>query len=73
MDRILRIGQEIDGFQVKEYCKRYGLNNAESYRVVDAKGEESLMKIIIDGCSSAEFSNTACDVMRKRVSLPRLL
>ena len=69
----MRIGQEIDGFQVKEYCKTYGLNNAESYRVVDAKGEESLMKIIIDGCASAEFSNTVCDVMRKRVSLPRLL
>ena len=73
MDRILRTGQEIDGFQVKEYCKTYGLNNAKSYRVVDAKGEESLMKIIIDGCASAEFSQAACEVMRKRFSLPRLL
>ena len=48
MNQILRIGQEIEGFLVKEYCKTYGVNNAQSYKVADTKGNTFIMKIMVD-------------------------
>ena len=73
MNHILRKGQWLDGFRVQEYCKTYGLNNAESYKVVDENGNEAIMKIIIDGCSCVEFTDTVCDLMKKRFSMPKLV
>ena len=70
MNHILRKGQWLDGFRVQEYCKTYGLNNAESYKVVDENGNEAIMKIIIDGCGCVEFTETVCDLM-ERVSMTR--
>ena len=73
MNHILRKGQWLDGFRVQEYCKTYGLNNAESYKVVDENGNEAIMKIIIDGCGCVEFTDTVCDLMKKRFSMPKLV
>ena len=36
---------EDEGFQVQEYCKTYGLYNAESYIVTDKKGRTAIMKM----------------------------
>jgi len=33
------------GIQVQEYCKTYGLYNAESYIVTDKKGRTAIMKM----------------------------
>lgn len=73
MNQILRIGQEIEGFLVKEYCKTYGANNAQSYKVADTKGNTFIMKIMVDGCSSVEFNETVCSLMKDKYSLPKLL
>lgn len=73
MGQILRVGQKIDEFCVLKYCKTYGLNNAESYMVTDKKGRFAIMKIMIDGCSSVEFSDSACMLMKKTYSMPKLL
>ena len=73
MNQILRIGQEIEGFLVKEYCKTYGANNAQSYKVGDTKGNTFIMKIMVDGCSSVEFNETVCGLMKDKYSLPKLL
>ena len=45
MASTLKIGQKIEGFQVQEYCKTYGLYNAESYIVTDKKGRTAIMKM----------------------------
>ena len=45
MASTLKIGQKIEGFQVQEYCKIYGLYNAESYIVTDKKGRTAIMKM----------------------------
>ena len=45
MTPTLKIGQKIEGFQVQEYCKTYGVNNAESYIVTDKKGRTVIMKM----------------------------
>ena len=60
----MTIGQNIEGYRVMEYCKTYGLNNAESYKVVGPDGRPALMKIILDGCYSAEFTEEVCDLMK---------
>ena len=41
----LKNGQNIEGFEVQEYCKTYGVNNAESYIVTDKKGRTAIMKM----------------------------
>ena len=73
MNQILKIGQEVAGFRVTEYCKTYGANNAQSYKVVDDKGVTSIMKIMVDGCASVEFAEIATGLMKAKYSLPRLL
>ena len=73
MNHILRKGQWLDGFRVQEYFKTYGLNNAESYKVVDENGNEAIMKIIIDGCGCVEFTETVCALMKQRFSMPKLV
>lgn len=69
----LKIGQKIEGFQVQEYCKTYGVNNAESYIVTDKKGRTAIMKIIIDGCSSVEFADSTRKLMKRMYSMPKLI
>ena len=72
MNYTLTIGQNIEGYRVMEYCKTYGLNNAESYKVVGPDGRPALMKIILDGCYSAEFTEEVCELMKSRYSMPVL-
>lgn len=72
MNYTLTIGQNIEGYRVMEYCKTYGLNNAESYKVVGPDGRPALMKIILDGCYSAEFTEEVCDLMKSRYAMPVL-
>lgn len=73
MTPTLKIGQKIEGFQVQEYCKTYGVNNAESYIVTDKKGRTAIMKIIIDGCNSVEFADSTRKVMKRMYNMPKII
>ena len=57
MNATLNIGHEVGNFTVVKYLKTYGLNNAESYRVTDAKGNDAIMKLMVDGCSASSRSH----------------
>lgn len=70
MNATLNIGHEVGNFTVVKYLKTYGLNNAESYRVTDSDGNDAIMKLMIDGCSSLEFSYEVCELMSRVKSMP---
>lgn len=70
MNATLNIGHEVGNFTVVKYLKTYGLNNAESYRVTDSEGNDAIMKLMIDGCSSLEFSHEVCELMSQTDSMP---
>ena len=70
MNATLNIGHEVGNFTVVKYLKTYGLNNAESYRVTDAEGNDAIMKLMVDGCSSLEFSQEVCELMSQTRSMP---
>lgn len=73
MNATLNIGHEVGNFTVVKYLKTYGLNNAESYRVTDAEGNDAIMKLIVDGCSSLEFSQEVCELMSQTKSIPSVM
>lgn len=70
MNATLNIGHEVGNFTVVKYLKTYGLNNAESYRVTDSEGNDAIMKLMIDGCSSLEFSHEVCELLSKTRAMP---
>lgn len=70
MNATLNIGHEVGNFTVVKYLKTYGLNNAESYRVTDAEGNDAIMKLMVDGCSSLEFSQEVCELMSQTRAMP---
>ena len=69
----MNIGQEVGKYKVKEYLKTYGLDNAESYKVVTDEGKEAIMKLMIDGCNSIEFSDKVAGIMSSNASMPSVL
>ena len=73
MNATLNIGYEVGNFTVVKYLKTYGLNNAESYRVTDAKGNDAIMKLMVDGCSSLEFSQEVCELMSQTKAMPSVM
>ena len=73
MSGTLNIGQEVGKYKVKEYLKTYGLDNAESYKVVTDEGKEAIMKLMIDGCNSIEFSDKVAGIMSSNASMPSVL
>ncbi|MBO5815483.1 MAG: AAA family ATPase [Bacteroidales bacterium] len=70
MNATLNIGYEVENFTVVKYLKTYGLNNAESYRVTDSEGNDAIMKLMIDGCSSLEFSHEVCELISQIRAMP---
>ena len=72
MNATLNIGHEVGNFTVVKYLKTYGLNNAESYMVTDSEGNEAIMKLMIDGCSSIEFSHEVCELMSQTSAMPSI-
>ncbi len=73
MNATLNIGHEVGNFTVVKYLKTYGLNNAESYRVTDAEGNDAIMKLMVDGCSSLEFSQEVCELMSQTKAMPSVM
>ena len=73
MNATLNIGHEVGNFIVVKYLKTYGLNNAESYRVTDAEGNDAIMKLMVDGCSSLEFSQEVCELMSQTKAMPSVM
>lgn len=73
MNSTLNIGHEVGNFIVVKYLKTYGLNNAESYRVTDAEGNDAIMKLMVDGCSSLEFSQEVCELMSQTKAMPSVM
>ena len=73
MNSTLNIGHEVGNFTVVKYLKTYGLNNAESYRVTDAEGNDAIMKLMVDGCSSLEFSQEVCELMSQTKAMPSVM
>lgn len=73
MNATLNIGHEVGNFTVVKYLKTYGLNNAESYRVTDAEGNDAIMKLMVDGCSSLEFSHEVCELMSQTKAMPSVM
>lgn len=73
MNATLNIGYEVGNFTVVEYLKTYGLNNAESYRVTDSEGNDAIMKLMIDGCSSLEFSHEVCELLSQTKAMPSVV
>ena len=73
MNATLNIGHEVGNFIVVKYLKTYGPNNAESYRVTDAEGNDAIMKLMVDGCSSLEFSQEVCELMSQTKAMPSVM
>lgn len=73
MNATLNIGHEVGNFTVVKYLKTYGLNNAESYRVTDSEGNDAIMKLMVDGCSSLEFSQEVCELMSQTKAMPSVM
>lgn len=73
MNATLNIGYEVGNFTVVEYLKTYGLNNAESYRVTNSEGNDAIMKLMIDGCSSLEFSHEVCELLSQTKAMPSVV
>ena len=73
MNATLNIGHEVGNFTVVKYLKTYGLNNAESYRVTDAEGNDAIMKLMVDACSSLEFSQEVCELMSQTKAMPSVM
>ena len=73
MNATLTEGQKIGNYHVKEFIKTYGLDNVESYTVMDDEGREGIMKLIVEGCSCVEFSENVLDAMSENRNLPCLL
>lgn len=73
MNATLNIGHEVGNFTVVKYLKTYGLNNAESYMVTDAEGNDAIMKLMVDGCSSLEFSHEVCELMSQTRAMPSVM
>ena len=70
MNATLNTGHEVGNFTVVKYLKTYGINNAESYRVTDSEGNDAIMKLIVDGCSSLEFSHEVCELLSQTRAMP---
>lgn len=73
MNVTLTTGYKIGNYQVKAFIKKYGLDNAESYIVVDEDGVEAIMKLIVQGCACVEFSEDMLDAMKKDITFPGLI
>lgn len=73
MNATLNIGQAVGKFTVVKYLKTYGINNAESYMVTDNEGKNAILKLIVDSCSSLEFSNEVFHLMSNTIYMPSVM
>lgn len=65
MSQTLRKGRKIGDYKVEKFLKVSGLDNVESYMLVNDMGENAIMKLVVDGCGCLEFDDEVCSAMNE--------
>lgn len=65
MSQTLRKGRKIGDYKVEKFLKVSGLDNVESYMLVNDMGEKAIMKLVVDGCGCLEFDDEVCSAMNE--------
>lgn len=73
MSQTLRKGRKIGDYKVEKFLKVSGLDNVESYMLVNDMGEKAIMKLVVDGCGCLEFDDEVCSAMNECGTLLRYL